>query len=68
MMPSERECLCCHEVLKIDQKRRKGKVQPCITQKPGFQSVCLDHDVLETAFYQFNQEYEDGIGEDLIHE
>ncbi|KAJ8027942.1 P2X purinoceptor 7 [Holothuria leucospilota] len=69
VMPSERECLCCHEVSKIDQKRRKGKVQPiCITQKPGFQSVCLDHDVLETAFYQFNQEYEDDIGEDLIHE
>lgn len=62
--------MCCHEVEKIDQRRRKGSEQPtCITETHGFMSVCLDPDVLLTAYYNFNQEYEDhAVGEDLIHE
>ncbi|KAJ8041549.1 hypothetical protein HOLleu_12401 [Holothuria leucospilota] len=46
VMPTQRECLCCHEVAKIDRRRKKGSEQPTfITLKQGFQSVCLDPDV-----------------------
>lgn len=29
----------------------------CITLVPGFQHVCLDHNVLETAYFQYKQEH-----------
>ncbi|XP_072178036.1 uncharacterized protein [Diadema setosum] len=31
----------------------------CITEHPGFQPVCLDKWVLETAYFQYVQQYED---------
>ncbi|XP_053378660.1 uncharacterized protein LOC128548224, partial [Mercenaria mercenaria] len=29
----------------------------CITEHPGFRPVCLDEFVLETAYYQYRQQY-----------
>ena len=29
----------------------------CITQHPGFQAVCLNRWVLQTAWYQYKQQY-----------
>lgn len=31
----------------------------CITRHPGFQTVCLDIFVLETAYYQYRSQYGD---------
>ena len=29
----------------------------CITNHPEFQTICLDHWVLQTAYYQYRQEH-----------
>ena len=36
----------------------------CITEHPGFRSVCLDRYVLETAYYQYRQQYGMRHGDD----
>ena len=33
------------------------EVLVCITQHPGFQTVCLNRWVLQTAWYQYKQQY-----------
>lgn len=35
----------------------KYKDIQCITEYPGFSSVCLDIDVLDTAYNQYKQEH-----------
>jgi len=35
----------------------------CITTHPGFQSVCLDTFVLQTAYLQYRQQYGNHITE-----
>ena len=34
-----------------------AEVPVCITQHPGFQAVCLNRWVLQTAWYQYKQQY-----------
>ncbi|XP_061190835.1 uncharacterized protein LOC133198951 [Saccostrea echinata] len=56
--PTLRESICCTEITRIDEKRTSyQKELPCITEHPGFQSVCLDIYVLETAYYQYRSQY-----------
>ena len=54
-MAEERECNCCHE----SEDRRMSSLLDegiqCITENPGFQSVCLNPWVLETAYNSFKQ-------------
>ncbi|XP_068736723.1 P2X purinoceptor 7-like [Montipora capricornis] len=58
------ECICCSEIDCIVAKNNEaveheGLTEPlvCITQHPGFNSVCLNHWVLQTAWYQYKQQY-----------
>ena len=58
------ECTCCSEFPEICNKNREavemGEVADtpvCITQHPGFQAVCLNRWVLQTAWYQYKQQY-----------
>ncbi|XP_068697248.1 uncharacterized protein [Montipora foliosa] len=58
------ECTCCSEFPQICDKNKEavemGEVAEapvCITQHPGFQAVCLNRWVLQTAWYQYKQQY-----------
>ncbi|XP_063044241.1 P2X purinoceptor 7-like [Engraulis encrasicolus] len=61
-MPTSVESVCCSEIPEVAAKtdahncRHNAQLQ-CITEHPGFQSVCLDRWVLETAHYQYMQQY-----------
>ncbi|XP_071833063.1 uncharacterized protein [Apostichopus japonicus] len=65
IMPSGRECVCCSEVPQVLEKQADARTlspsQPyrCITEHPGFQSVCLDVHVLQTAWSQYKQQYDE---------
>ena len=58
------ECRCCSEFPKMCNEIREavemGEVAEapvCITQHPGFQAVCLNKWVLQTAWYWHKQQY-----------
>ena len=54
-MPSIREC---HEVLLVHQKiQETEKDIPCITLHDVFVPVCLNVRVLQTAYFQYRQQY-----------
>lgn len=60
------ECVCCAEIDCVVAKNNEaveaeGLAEPpiCITQHPGFHAVCLNHWVLQTAWYQYKQQYKD---------
>ena len=57
-MPTERESVCCREIHQVENKLMDwdGSSIDCITEHGGFQSVCLDVWVLQTALYQTGQE------------
>ncbi|XP_054770601.2 uncharacterized protein LOC129278479 [Lytechinus pictus] len=60
-MPTVKESVCCKEVEMIIRKMNAFEAEQyglnCITEHPGFQPVCLNKYVLETALYQFLQEF-----------
>lgn len=59
MMGTGRECLCCNEIATIAEimsELEEASLQ-CITEHPGFTTVCLDIWVLQTAYYQYHQHY-----------
>jgi hypothetical protein len=57
-MPTVRESVCCIEIPRVDEKKMSfNKDLCCITEHPGFASVCLDVYVLETAYYQYRSQY-----------
>ncbi|XP_070177849.1 uncharacterized protein [Littorina saxatilis] len=61
-MQKVEECNCCTESTQIMEKlnSRRPPEKPgitCITQLPSFESVCLNPDVLETAYYQYREEH-----------
>ena len=56
------ECKCCHEIPEVANKNIRCdngdmQVPNCIVHHPGFNTVCLDRYVLETAWYQYKQQY-----------
>ena len=55
-MPTAAESICCAELKKIQEKKEAEEVH-CITIHPGFQSVCLDVWVLQTAYFSLRQHY-----------
>ena len=64
-MDTNQECICCKEISEIYTKSVEAKeekdtkeVPVCITQHPGFHAVCLNKWVLQTAWYQYRQQYE----------
>ncbi|XP_061195130.1 uncharacterized protein LOC133203348 [Saccostrea echinata] len=57
-MPTPRESVCCCEIDRVNSKKDSfDKKLSCITEHPGFSSVCLDVYVLETAYYQYRAQY-----------
>lgn len=67
------ECLCCSEIDCVLAKNNEaveveGLDGPpvCITQHPGFSAVCLNRWVLQTAWFQYKQQYADAY-EGLDH-
>ena len=63
-MPRDVECRCCQEISQVQAKlldavRVEGLESPptCITNHPGFQAVCINPWVLQTAWHQYKQQY-----------
>ena len=62
-MPTDPECMCCqeiHQVLdELQHVRAPNDSDPagCILDHPGFNAVCLNIWVLETAWLQYRSEY-----------
>ena len=58
-MPTHDECVCCTEINKIIEKvdDLSDSNVVCITDHPGFSSVCLNPWVLQAAYYQYRQEH-----------
>ena len=60
------ECVCCREIECVVAKNNEvieaeGLAEPpvCIIQHHGFQAVYLNRWVLQTAWYQYKQQYKD---------
>ena len=49
------ESVCCKELERVQQKMEEANLIGCITDHPGFQSVCLDVWVLQTAYFAYRQ-------------
>ena len=60
-MPTARECLCCKEVDEVSAVMQEFPDISCVTDHPGFQPVCLDVNVLRTAYYSYRQHYNEEI-------
>lgn len=61
VMPTNEECVCCTQIANTRQKMEcetsESSECSCIVQHPGFEPVCLNQYVLETAYYQYRQQY-----------
>ncbi|KAL5013486.1 hypothetical protein ScPMuIL_007756 [Solemya velum] len=60
-MPTTTECIWCAEIVKIQHVKGEFPDLNCITQHPGFTSVCLDVYVLRTAYQAFRQYHNGNI-------
>ncbi len=58
-MSTSEECVCCKEIANVVDKVNElnDSSVGCITEHPGFNSVCLDVWVLQTAYFQYRQQY-----------
>ena len=63
-MPREEENICCQEVDAVKNKNLEAvtvaelQTEPrCLVQHPGFEAVCLNVWVLQTAWLQYKQQY-----------
>lgn len=55
-MPLAKECVCCKETKVLLELMKNDEVE-CITDHPGFEPVCLNTYVLDTAYNQYKQQY-----------
>ena len=84
IMDREKECVCCHEIEQVANKNELEEVMEyikptlpydCLTDKPGFHTVCLDKWVLQAAWLQYKQQYrstayegpDDKISRHMLH-
>ena len=57
-MPALHESVCCREIDEANSKREESdRFVNCIVDHPGFNGVCLDPWVLQTAFYSVRQHH-----------
>ena len=63
-MEREEESICCQEVDAVRKKNLEDVMEEqlqaelrCIVQHPGFEAVCLNVWVLQTAWLQYKQQY-----------
>ena len=66
-MATREECICCCEIARVVDKL-EGTGAPCITEHDGFDVVCLNRWVLQTAYYQYKQQYGRRSDKPEIHE
>ena len=67
-MATSAECICCREVDAIESKMQESQSDiGCIIEHEGFQPVCLDVWVLQTAYHNYRQKYGDAE-EKSVHE
>ena len=64
-MPTVAECLCCCE---IPVEVEKKDTAECIIQHPGFEAVCLNVWVLQTAYHSYSHHYGSNASEGNIQE
>ena len=58
-MPTVDECVCCCEYDNIERKLEESVTScKCITEHEGFEPVCLNVWVLQTAYFQYRQEHD----------
>lgn len=59
VLPTRAECVCCHQVPTVSALLPQDEDKPtvCITERRGFDVVCLDVDVLDVAWLQYKQQY-----------
>lgn len=55
-MPLAKECVCCKETKVLLELMKNDEVE-CITDHPGFEPVCLNTYLLDTAYNQYKQQY-----------
>ncbi|KAI8497641.1 hypothetical protein Bbelb_242930 [Branchiostoma belcheri] len=60
-MPTVDESVCCHEQMRVLKRERVPGIL-CITEHHGFQTVCQDEDVLETAHNGYQDQYREHLG------
>ncbi|KAI8517616.1 hypothetical protein Bbelb_036330 [Branchiostoma belcheri] len=61
-MPTVEESVCCQEQMRVVEKRERVPGILCITEHHGFQTVCLDEEVLETAHNGYQDHYGEHLG------
>ena len=66
-MPTGEECVCCCEITQVVAKLEETGV-PCIKEHEGFEAVCLNRWVLQTAYYQYKQQYGKQCNKIEVHE
>ena len=61
-------CICCQEIEQVKNKLNEAvtsgecEEEPtCITQHPGFHPVCINRWVLQTAWYQYKQQFKESF-------
>lgn len=58
VMPTVVECVCCREIDQMyDLMQGSGPTAQCITEHEGFEAVCLNVWVLQTAYFAYRQQY-----------
>ena len=68
VMPTNRECICCSEVETVVNKFQESANDiNCITHHEGFDSVCLNVWVLQTAYFSYRHQYGEAE-EKTVHE
>ena len=56
--PLVEECVCCVELIKVVKRMEECPTAiACITQHPGFRSVCLDVWSLQVAYLAYADEH-----------
>lgn len=66
VMATVQECVCCREQDRVNAKTTEQPDITCITKHPGFQPVCLNTEVLRTAYYAYRQHYRDEAGNEYV--
>ena len=56
-MTTSRECICCREIDIIYKMGENDIEIGCIMEHEGFQPVCLDVWVLQTAYFAYRSHY-----------
>ena len=67
MMDTAIECVCCQEIGEMMDKMSENDTEiSCITNHEGFEPVCLNRWVLQTAYFVYRERY--GSEDRPIHE